>query len=77
MRLTVPQRKFFIENGYIHLSGVVPPIMVREARRAINHSLGEEGVAKDQFHILRTQTYCRELTRQPVATGRSACPAHR
>ena len=66
MRLTVPQRKFFIENGYIHLPGVVPPIMVREARRAINHSLGEEGMAKDQFHILRSQTYCRELTRQPV-----------
>jgi hypothetical protein len=53
MRLTVPQRKSFIENGYIHLPGVVPPIMVREARRAINHSLGEEGMAKDQFHILR------------------------
>src|SRR5262249_8322882 len=44
----------------------VPPIMVREARRAINHSLGEEGMAKDRFHALRSQTYCRELTRQPV-----------
>jgi Phytanoyl-CoA dioxygenase (PhyH) len=66
MRITVPQRKFFIENGYIHLPGVVPPIMVREARRAINHSLGEKGMAKDQLHILRQQTYCPELRRQPV-----------
>lgn len=56
------------EHGYIVLPGVVPQAMVREARKAINHSLGEEGMNKVDMTRARSQTYCREVTNTPPIT---------
>lgn len=66
MRATYAQMQSMYENGYVRLEGVVPPVMVREALRAINHSLGEKGMNEADMPILRSQTYCREVTKTPA-----------
>ncbi|MCX5662979.1 MAG: phytanoyl-CoA dioxygenase family protein [Planctomycetota bacterium] len=66
MQLTLAQKKLFHEQGYIRLPGLIPPAMVRAARRAINHSLGDRGMNQSELSTLRSQTYCREVTNQPV-----------
>lgn len=66
MQLTLAQKRFFYEQGYIVLPGVIPPAMVRAARRAINHSLGDRGMNQSDLSTLRSQTYCKEVTNQPV-----------
>jgi hypothetical protein len=39
---------------------------VNAALKAINHSLGEEGIAKDQIWTLRAQSFCPELAAAPA-----------
>ncbi len=65
MQLTKFQKQQFFEQGFLHVPGVVPRVMVDDALRAINHSLGE-GLPSEDIQTLRAQTYCRELTNQPV-----------
>jgi hypothetical protein len=67
MELTHAQKREIYENGYVHLPGVVPRVMVDAALRAINHSVGE-GMNADEMVRMRAQTYCRELTDTPVIT---------
>ena len=66
MKLSYVQRKELFENGYVHVPGVIPQVMLDEVKKAINHSLGEEGMDKDQLHILRSQSYCKEIQYKPV-----------
>jgi hypothetical protein len=61
MQLTLQQKLEFYENGYLKIAGVVPPIMVEAAKHAINYSLGEEGMNKDDLPFLRAQSYCKEI----------------
>src|SRR5207302_1479359 len=61
MELSYLQKREIYENGYVHLPGVVPRVMVDAALRAINHSVGE-GMNADEMVRMRAQTYCRELT---------------
>lgn len=68
MKLTYAQKKHFFEHGFVKLPGVVPKIMVDDAVKAINHSLGSEGMNKEDLPTLRAQTYCREITQTPVIT---------
>ena len=65
MQLTKLQKQQFFEQGFLHIPGVVPRVMVDEALRAINHSLGE-GLPAEDIQKTRAQTYCRELTQLPV-----------
>ncbi len=65
MQLTILQKRRFFEQGFLHIPGVVPRVMVDAALRAINHSLGE-GLPSEDIAKTRSQTYCRELTGQPV-----------
>ena len=61
MSLTPDQHRSLVEDGYVILPGVVPREQVNAALKAINHSLGEEGIAKDQIWTLRAQSFCPEL----------------
>ncbi|MFC4811765.1 phytanoyl-CoA dioxygenase family protein [Paenibacillus sp. GCM10023250] len=63
MRLTHMQREHLIERGYVKIPGAVPDIMVREAMKAINHSIGQ-GIPAGH----RGANYCRELENRPVIT---------
>ena len=42
--------------------------MVDRAVKAINHSVGENGIPPDDLPILRSQSYCPELQKEPVIT---------
>jgi hypothetical protein len=65
MELTHAQKLEILRKGYVKIPGVVPPVMVRRALQAINHSVGE-GMNKDEMPILRAQSYCPEITGTPV-----------
>ena len=65
MELSDTQRREFMEQGYLHVANVVPPMMIDAALRAINHSLGE-GIDLAKIQTLRAQSYCPELQRDPV-----------
>ena len=65
MRLDEAQRRALIEDGYVLLPGLVPRARVDAALKAINRSLGEEGIDKGQIWTLRAQTFCPELAAAP------------
>jgi hypothetical protein len=68
MQLKTQEKRRFYEEGYLVIEGAVPPIMVDAARHVINHSLGSEGMNKDDLPILRAQSYCRDAQRHPAVT---------
>jgi hypothetical protein len=68
VELTKKQKLHFHEEGYVVVKGVVPQVMIDEALHAINHSLGEEGMNKEDLPILRQQSYCKELRNETVLT---------
>ena len=68
MQLTGQQKRAFRELGYTVLRGVIPQVMIDDALRAINHSLGYEGMAKDDLPRLRAQSYCNEVQKTPPIT---------
>jgi hypothetical protein len=68
MELTPRQKLDFYEQGYLKLPGVVPQVMVEAARHAINHSIGEEGMGKDDLVAMRSRSYCQELQNASVIT---------
>jgi len=67
--LTPKQKREFYELGYIALRGAIPRIMVDAARQVINHSLGSEGMNKDDLPTFRAQSYCRDAQRHPAITN--------
>lgn len=67
MELTWIQKQQLYQDGYVQVPGVVPKVMVDTALRAINHSIGE-GMSAEEMPRMRAQSYCRELTREPVIT---------
>lgn len=65
MELTRAQKQQLYEQGYVAIRGVVPPIMVDAALRAINASLGE-GIDPEQVSTYRSRSFCPELQGQPA-----------
>lgn len=65
MQLTYAQKREFYQNGYIKIPGVVPPVMIDAAVRAINASLGQ-GMDPAQVPIYQARSFCPELQREPV-----------
>ena len=61
MPLDLQQARALIEDGYVILPGAVPRARVDRALKAINHSLGEQGIDKSQIWTLRAQSFCPEL----------------
>jgi hypothetical protein len=66
MRLSESDRRSLLDDGYLVVPGLVPSQRVEAALKAINHSLGEQGIAKDQIWTLRAQTFCPELVAAPA-----------
>ncbi|MEZ4662293.1 MAG: hypothetical protein R2911_32485 [Caldilineaceae bacterium] len=58
MQLSHHQKAEFVRRGFVKVPGVVPQVMVNEALRAINHSLGE-GIDPAQVPIFRSRSYAR------------------
>ncbi|GIX06860.1 MAG: hypothetical protein KatS3mg115_1263 [Candidatus Poribacteria bacterium] len=69
MRLSPHQKRFFYEEGYLVLRGVLPRVMVEAARQAINHSLGYEGMNKEDLPAFRSRSYCPEIQKDPLITA--------
>jgi hypothetical protein len=65
MRLTYEQKRSMLTDGFIHVKGAVPKLMVDDAMRAINYSIGE-GIPPDDLPILRARSFCPELKESPV-----------
>jgi hypothetical protein len=69
MELNKEQKQLFYRDGFIQLPGIVPEQFVNEARKAINISLGSEGMDPAKLSAYRQQTYCPELTDKPAITN--------
>lgn len=67
MQLTYGQKQHLLTQGYVQIPGVVPPVMVGAAVKAINNSLGK-GLPPDQMTKFSAQTFCPELTSTSVIT---------
>jgi hypothetical protein len=67
MELTHVQKQAFYKDGFVHVPGVVPRVMVEAAIKAINHSIGN-GISMEQVTTMRSQSYCTELQKEPVIT---------
>ena len=65
MPLSYPQKVAFYRDGYFQVPGVVPRVMIEEALRAINHSVGE-GMPAERMTQMRARTYCEEIALSPV-----------
>jgi hypothetical protein len=65
VKLAPDQERALVDEGYLLVPGLVSRERVEAARRAINHSLGEEGIAKDALWTMRAQTFCPELVSAP------------
>ena len=68
MQLTRQHKLQFHRDGYLKIPGAVSLIMIDRALRAINHSLGEQGMSKDDLPTLRAQSYCSEVQQDPALT---------
>lgn len=69
MELTETQKQGLLTDGFVKLPSIMPPELVAKALRAINASLGSQGMDPQQLPVLRSQTYCPEITRTAVITG--------
>ncbi|MFC5648349.1 phytanoyl-CoA dioxygenase family protein [Paenibacillus solisilvae] len=67
MKLSYEQKQSMLEHGYVHVKDVIPKIMVDEALRHINHSVGE-GMNPADLPIFRSQSFCPELQSTPPIT---------
>jgi hypothetical protein len=65
VKLTPDQQRALVEEGYLLVPGLVTRDRVDAALKAINHSLGEQGIAKDALWTMRAQTFCPELVSAP------------
>jgi hypothetical protein len=61
MQLGWSHKRRLVRDGYVLLRGAVPAERVAAALRAINRSLGQEGMARDRLPEMRARTYCPEL----------------
>ena len=68
MQLDVRRRQEIFDNGFTVLRGAVSPLLVNEAVRAINASLGSTGMHPDELPTLRAQSYCPEITGSAAIT---------
>lgn len=68
MELSQAQKQTFYRQGFLHVPGVVPRIMVEAAMQSINRSLGSEGIPPDRLPFLHAQSFCPSLQKKPVIT---------
>ena len=61
MSLDAEQQRALIDDGYLILRDAVPRARIDRALKAINCSLGEQGIDKGRMELLRARTFCPEL----------------
>ena len=66
VELTLEQKQSLYRDGFVRLPRAVPRDLVDVALRAINASLGEQGIDPAQLTKFRSQSYCPELQDAPV-----------
>ena len=64
--LTLAQKREFYDEGYLKIPGVVPKVLIDEALRAVNHSIGTVGLGGEDMENNRSAFHCAELLRAPV-----------
>lgn len=64
--LSSAQKRQFVEDGYLKVEGVIPQVMVEQARRAINHSVGHVGKGKDNSEAHRNGQLGDDIRNHPV-----------
>jgi hypothetical protein len=64
--LTNAQKRHFVEEGYLKIPNVVPKIMIDNALRAVNHSIGYVGLGGEDPANNRSAFFCAELLEAPV-----------
>jgi ectoine hydroxylase-related dioxygenase (phytanoyl-CoA dioxygenase family) len=67
MELSYLQKKELFENGFVKISGAVSELLVNEALKAINHSLGE-GIPEEKLKSFRSTSFCPEVKPTPAIT---------
>jgi hypothetical protein len=65
MRLGWLGKRRLLRDGYVQIRRAVPPDRVEAALRAINRSLGEQGLPPDRLREMRARTFCPELVAAP------------
>lgn len=68
MKLTHEQKMSMFKDGYIHVPGVIPKLMVDNAMRHINAAAGE-GMDPARMPIYRAQSFFPEMMGTPPITG--------
>lgn len=58
MELSEAQKHLFYRDGFLQLPAIVSQELVDEAKKAINASLGNEGIDPAKLPSYRQQTYC-------------------
>jgi hypothetical protein len=66
MELHGSQKQQLYDQGFVKLPGAVPRERVDAALRAINASLGANGMHPDELPTLRARSYCPELASSPA-----------
>jgi len=64
--LTKAQKRHFVEEGYLQISGAVPQIMVDAARRVVNHSIGTSGLGGENLENNRGAFFCYDILDSPT-----------
>jgi hypothetical protein len=75
MTLDLAQARALYEDGYVHVPGLVPRALIEPALRAINASLGSEGIAKERLPTFHASTFTPELcTHESITAVYAASP---
>ncbi|NJN84688.1 MAG: hypothetical protein HC802_21970 [Caldilineaceae bacterium] len=64
--LTKAQKRHFVEEGYLKIPNVAPKIMIDDALRAVNHSIGYVGMGGEDMANNRSAFFCAELLTSPL-----------
>jgi len=66
--LTRQQKLDFAEYGYLQIPGVVPQVMIEQARRKVYHSIGNVGIGGEDLSRHRSGYFCAELMSDETIT---------
>jgi hypothetical protein len=61
LQLSYAQKRQFFEEGFLVVRGAIPDVLVKSARKRINHSMGAEGVDPERLAKFKTLSFCPEV----------------